>query len=87
MGLVIEAFLLKDRISEQRYDEIINAADRCHVDFPDFDPEAAAKACMKDKKNGGGGISLMLPDFENTREVRLSYEEIFRGISLWKLSR
>lgn len=87
MGLVIEAFLLKDKMSEQRYDEIINAADRCHVDFPDFDPEAAAKACMKDKKNGGGGISVMLPDFENTREVRLSYEEIFRGISLWKLNR
>ena len=41
---------------------------------------------MKDKKNGGGRISVMLADYENTREIKLSYEEMVRGLMLWKLS-
>jgi len=57
------------------------------VEYPDFDPASVATACMKDKKNGGGRISVMLADFENTREVKLSFDELLRGLMLWKLSR
>lgn len=86
MGLKAEAFILRDRLSSQMFEEINAWTDRCRVTVPDFDPENVAKACMKDKKNGGGRISVMLADYENTREIKLSYEEMVRGLMLWKLS-
>lgn len=87
MGLETEAFILMDRLPAGRYEEISGCVARCRVEYPDFDPESVAKACMKDKKNGGGRISVMLADFENTREVKLSFDELLRGLMLWKLRR
>lgn len=87
IGLAIEAFILGDRIKPELRAEIAETVDSLGISFPDFAPESVARACMKDKKNGGGKISLMLPDLENTRELRLSFEEVLRGLMLWKLSR
>ena len=87
MGLLVEAFILGDRISEEVRSEIVEVVERIGITFPDFNPEEVAKACMKDKKNAVGKISLMLPDFEDTREVKLSFEEVLRGLMLWKLNR
>lgn len=87
MGMDIEAFLLKDRLPAGRYEEIVGAVAHVGVDFPEFEPDSVAKACTKDKKNGSGGISVMLPDYENTSEVNFKFEELLGGLMLWKLSR
>lgn len=87
MGMEIESFILGDRMDCERRKEISAFVAETGVDYPDFNPEEVAAACMKDKKNGGGAISFMLPDYENTREVRLSFDEVLRGVTLWKLSR
>ena len=87
MGMEIESFILGDRMDCERRKEISAFVAETGVDYPDFNPEEVAAACMKDKKNGGGAISVMLPDYENTREVRLSFDEVLRGVTLWKLSR
>ena len=87
MGMEIESFVLGDRMDCERRKEISAFVAETGVDYPDFNPEEVAAACMKDKKNGGGAISVMLPDYENTREVRLSFDEVLRGVTLWKLSR
>ncbi len=87
IGLAIEAFMLGDRVKSEIRNEIVQTVESLGIIFPDFNPEEVAKACQKDKKNGAGKISVMLPDFENTREVRLSFDEVLRGLMLWKLNR
>lgn len=87
IGLEIEAFLLRDKLREGMYDAIVSAVESCRVTVPDFDPESVARACTKDKKNGDEGISLMLADYADTREVRIEFEQLLRGLMLWKLNR
>ncbi len=86
MGLAIEAFLLRDRLGS-RYDEIIAAVNACGIEYPDFDAEAVAMAATKDKKNGSGTISIMLADYENTSEIKLSFDEVYGGLNKWKSNR
>lgn len=87
MGMEIESFILGNRMDEERRREIAAFVEATGVDYPDFNPEEVTKACLKDKKNGGGAISIMLPDYENTKEIRMSFDEVLRGVTLWKLSR
>ncbi len=87
IGLAVEAYVLREQLPNDLFDEIIEWTGKVIVSVPDFIPDEVAKACMKDKKNGGGKISIMLPDYENTREVRMSFDELLGGITLWKLNR
>lgn len=87
IGLEVEAYLLRDMLDEDIYDEMTECVSACNVTVPDFSCEEVASACLKDKKNTGGDVSFMLADYEETREVKLSLEEIVRGLMLWKLSR
>ncbi len=86
MGMEIESFILGDRMNRERREEISAFVAETGVNYPDFNAEEVTKACLKDKKNGGGTISIMLPDYENTQEVRMSFDEVLRGVSLWKLN-
>ena len=86
IGLLGEAFLLKNKLDADLYEKIVETVHACGITVPDFNVEAVAKACLKDKKNGSGTVSVMLPAYDKTCEVLFSYEEIFRGLTLWKLS-
>ncbi len=86
LGMSAEFCLLSDRLGEEikkKFDYIDTV---CGVLPVEFDEEEVAKACLKDKKNGDGKISVMLADYENTREVLLDYDEVLEGLKKWKLS-
>lgn len=86
MGLEIEAFLLKDKLSIG-YGRIKNAVEKCRVRYPEFDLMEVASACAKDKKNVDDQVSIMIADFENTKEAKLSVKEIYGGLEQWKSNR
>jgi hypothetical protein len=78
--------LLKDKLSIG-YDRIKSAVEKCKVRYPEFDLMEVANACAKDKKNLDDKVSIMLADFQNTKEVKLSVKEIYGGLEQWKLNR
>jgi 3-dehydroquinate synthetase len=86
LGLEAEAYLLKDQLGKT-YDEIVSATLACGVDCPDIDIKEVALACQKDKKNDETSISIMLADYENTKEIKLSLNEIYGGLEKWKSNR
>ncbi len=86
LGLEAEAYLLKDQLGKT-YDEIVSAALACGVDCPEIDIKEVALACQKDKKNDETSISIMLADYENTKEIKLSLNEIYGGLEKWKSNR
>ena len=86
LGLEAEAYLLKDQLGKT-YDEIVSAILACGVDCPDIDIKEVALACQKDKKNDETSISIMLADYENTKEIKLSLNEIYGGLEKWKSNR
>lgn len=86
LGLYAEAFLLKKQLGQEKYDKIVSFVRTCGIEVPCFDVEKVAKACLKDKKNGSGTISVIYPDYENTHEVAFAYDEIYGGLALWKLN-
>lgn len=86
IGLAVEARVLEGKINPAVAAEISDAVKKCEVTYPDVSIEEVAKATVKDKKNGSGTISVMLPDYENTREVLFGYDEIEGGLKKWKSS-
>ena len=87
MGMLLESFILKDKLADGVYEEIVEMVNKCGISVPDFDPVSVAEACVKDKKNTNAGISMIIPDFEKSRETFCSFDELHRGLVLWKLSR
>lgn len=86
IGLWIESFILKDKLSSGTYESIVDMVKKCDVTLPDFDPVLVAKACVKDKKNDTTNISVIIPDFDKSRETFCTFDEIHRGLVLWKLN-
>ena len=76
LGLSAEFSLLSHRLSEEIKEKFHRIDILCGVLPIEFNAEEVAKACLKDKKNGNGKISVMLADYENTSEVLLDYDEV-----------